>query len=53
MAYGGKTDEYLKANNAQIKGKDVVNNKGEKIAYVTGDNCIRDKKTGNYYEPPK
>ena len=53
MAYGGKTDDYLRANDAQIKGKDVVDSKGNKIGYVTGDGCIRDNKTGNYYEPRK
>ncbi len=53
MAYGGKVDDYLKANNAQIKGKDVVDTKGNKIGYVNGDQSVRDKKSGNYYEPKK
>lgn len=53
MPFGGNTDDYLKQNNAQIKGKDVVNDKGEKIGYVNGDKTIRDKKSGNYYEPRK
>lgn len=53
MAYGGKVDDYLRSNNAQIKGNEVVDSHNNHIGYVTGDGCVRDRATGNYYEPSK
>lgn len=51
MAYGGKISDYLKDNDAQVKGDDVYDKDGNRIAYFGGQHTwLKDEKTGLYYE---